>query len=193
MQLGDARAQQGFVKAVIKTSLTTNPLKLQSLASTKKYFPCCYFNHYHSCNKNLYPNKSFEVTIPSQHQKIFAMLLFSPPPRSLHHLLLALHAVLAGSDLKRWLIETEREWHGRWKPFRRGVREVAIVEEVSSGEEPKDRPCLYYTHRRSFLSPTHCFWVGEVAFVEEVSSVEEPEDLLFMKISYLLHQRNSKA
>ena len=62
-----------------------------------------------SCNQNLFDNKSFEVTIPSQHQKIFAMLLFSPPPRSLHHLLLALHAVLAGSDLKRWLIETERE------------------------------------------------------------------------------------
>ena len=72
----------------------------------------------------------------------------------------------------------EREWHGRWKPFRRGVREVAVVEEVSSVEEPKDLPCLYYTHRRSFLSPTHCFWVGEVAFVEEVSPEEEPKDLL---------------
>ena len=47
MQLGDARAQQGFVKAVIKTSLTTNPLKLQSLASTKKYLPCYYFHHHH--------------------------------------------------------------------------------------------------------------------------------------------------
>ena len=44
MQLGDARAQQAFVKAVIKTSTTTNPLKLQSLASTKKYLPCYYFH-----------------------------------------------------------------------------------------------------------------------------------------------------
>ena len=66
MQLGDARAQQGFVKAVIKTSTTTNPLKLQSLASTKKYLPCYYFHHHYYIQ-----------------------------------LLLALHAVLAGSDLKR--------------------------------------------------------------------------------------------
>ena len=66
MQLDDARAQQGFVKAVIKTSLTTNPLKLQSLASTKKYLPCYYFHHHYYIQ-----------------------------------LLLALHAVLAGSDLKR--------------------------------------------------------------------------------------------
>ena len=68
MQLGDARAQQGFVKAVIKTSTTTNPLKLQSLASTKKYLPCYYFHHHYHDH---------------------------------YLLLLALHAVLAGSDLKR--------------------------------------------------------------------------------------------
>ena len=70
----------------------------------------------------------------------------------------------------------EREWHGRWKPFRRVVRVLAV--EVSSVVEPEDILCLYYTHRRSFLSPTHCFWVGEVAFVEEVSPEEEPKDLL---------------
>ena len=55
---------------------------------------------------------------------------------------------------------------------------VAVVEEVSSVEEPEDILCLYYTHRRSFLSHTDCFWVGEVAFVEEVSPEEEPKDLL---------------
>ena len=36
----------------------------------------------------------------------------------------------------------EREWHGRWKPFRRGVRELAVVEEVAPVEEPKDAMIL---------------------------------------------------
>ena len=114
MQLGDAGAQQGFVKAVIKTSLTTNPLKLQSLASQPK----------NVC-----------------HVTIFTTTTITPPPPP---------CSACGFGGKRFEKVThrdregvgEREWHGRWKPFRRGVRELAVVEEVSSVEEPKDLPCL---------------------------------------------------